>query len=340
MTIDFGIMTRGQYPAGDDMGARFKELAEQVRLADKLGFASLTKGSHYSTAPFQDFQQLPFLARMAAETSNLRLNAGIVLLSLHKPLDLAEQLATLDVISDGRLIFGCALGYRDVEFRAFGTSQQESVKRFVENLTAIKRLWAEDAVDMRGSHFELVSAACSIKPTQKPYPPIWIGANADPAIRRAARLGDCWYINPHNRVDTILRQLDIYKRALDEGGKPFPKELPSRRELFVARNREEAIRLCKPYLAKKYEVYHQWGQDKVMPEGDNDLSLPFDDLSEDRFFLGGPDEVAEQIVNFCKPTGINHLVFSIQWADMPQNLVLDTMHILAEEVMPRVRQGL
>ena len=96
--MQFGLMTRGQYELGDDMQQRFAELAEQVRLADRLGFASLTKGSHYSAWPYQDFQQLPYLARMMAEAPGLRLNAGIVLLPLHKPLDLAEQLATMDVM--------------------------------------------------------------------------------------------------------------------------------------------------------------------------------------------------------------------------------------------------
>ena len=67
-----------------------------------------------------------------------------------------------------------------------------------------------------------------------------------------------------------------------------------------------AIRLCRPYLAKKYEVYHAWGQDKAMPEGDNDLGLEFDQLIQNRFFLGGPDEVAQQIIDYTRSTGINH----------------------------------
>src|SRR4029450_3384797 len=91
-------------------------------------------------------------------------------------------------------------------FLAFGTTQKERVKRFEENLEAVRRLWTEDAVDMVGSHFTLLGASASPRPVQKPHPPIWIGANADPAIRRAARLGDCWYVNPHNRIDTIVRQ--------------------------------------------------------------------------------------------------------------------------------------
>ena len=338
--MEFGLMLRGQFEQGEDMHARFGELMEQVRVANELGFASITKGSHYSAYPLQDFQQLPFLSRAAAEAPNLRLNAGIVLLSLHKPLDIAEQLASIDVMSGGRLIFGAGLGYREVEFRAFGSTQKERVKRFEENLVAIKRLWTEEKVDMKASHFELMGASCPMKPIQKPHPPIWIGANSDPGIRRAARLGDCWYINPHNRLDTTERQVEVYRRALDELGKPFPAELPMRREVFVAKSREEALRLCKPYLEIKYKTYHEWGQDKAMPEGDDDLGLDFDDLIRDRFLLGSPEEVAEQILFLGRKLGVNHLIMSVQWPGMPQSLVLDTLRMLAEEVFPKVRQGL
>jgi len=337
--MDFGLMIRGQFTAEDDMQVRFRELMEQARTAEELGFASITKGSHYSAYPFQDFQQLPFLSRVAAEAPGLRLNAGIVLLPLHKPMDLAEQCASIDVMSGGRFIFGVGLGYREVEFKGFGTTQAERIKRLVENLEAIKRLWTEEKVTMKGSHFELVEASCPLKPVQKPYPPVWVGANSDGGIRRAARLGDCWYINPHNRLDTTERQLEVYKRALDELGKPFPKELPMRREVFVAKSREEALRLCRPYLETKYRAYHQWGQDKAMPEGDNDLGQAFEDLLRDRFILGSPDEVAAALVRLADRLGVNHLIVSLQWPGMPQSLVLDTMQMMAEEVFPRVRQG-
>src|SRR3981081_2762116 len=140
---------------------------------------------------------------------------------------------------------------------------------------------------MKGSNFELDHATCAVKPLQKPTPPIWIGANADVAIRRAARLGDCWYINPHSTLSTIERQIGIYKRALDDAGKAFPRELPMRREVFVAPTRAEAIRRAQPYLEEKYKAYRAWGQDKVMPEGD-DFDHGFDELLEDRFLFGSP----------------------------------------------------
>lgn len=335
--MKYGLFIRGQYRADEaDMKARFDELMEQVRVAENLGFSDLLSGMHYAGAPLQQFQLLPFLSRAMAETEKMRLVTGIILLSLHKPLDIAEQLSSLDVMSGGRLVFGCGLGYREVEFKGFGTTQSERVPRLVENLEAIKRLWTEDNVTMKGSHFELTETTLSLKPFQKPYPPIWMGANADAAVRRAAELVDTWFINPHQRMETIERQLDIYKAALDEFGKPFPDELPMMREIFVAETRDKAKEIARPYLEEKYKVYHQWGQDKAMPADDQNLDLDFDELTRDRFLFGSPDEVAEQIIGYEQRLGVTHIVLGMQGVGMPQSQVLDSMQLFAEEVMPKV----
>jgi len=337
--IQFGLMNRGQFPLGDDIAVRWGEMLEQARFAEKLGFDAIMKGSHYSSHPLLDFQQVPFMARIMAEAPSLRLIAGIVLLPLHKPLDVAETFANIDVMSGGKLIFGVGLGYRDVEFKAFGTTQAEAGQRLEENLEAIKRLWTEDMVTMKGSHFELDGASCPVKPLQKPLPPIWIGANADRAIRRAARVSDAWFVNPHNKIETVARQMDVYRRALDHYGKPFPAEFPMMRELVVARTRDQAMRMAQPYLEAKYKAYHQWGQDKVMPKGDNDLGMGYDELVKDRFLFGSPEEVAEQILDLVRRFGVNHFVMGVQFPGMPQQMVMDEMQMLAEEVFPLVRAG-
>jgi alkanesulfonate monooxygenase SsuD/methylene tetrahydromethanopterin reductase-like flavin-dependent oxidoreductase (luciferase family) len=336
--MDLSLIVRGQHPGGDDMRARLEDDLELVRRAEQLGFNALVKGSHYSAHPLQSLQQIPFLAQAAIIAPKLRLVCGLVLLPLHKPLDVAEQLATLDIMCSGRLVFGCGIGYRDVEFKAFGLTRREAAARFEECLVAIKRLWTEEFVDMTGSHFVLDHANSTVKPLQKPMPPIWIGANADVAIRRAARLGDCWYINPHSTLTTLARQMDLYRRALDQCGKPFPAELPMRREVFVARTRAEAIRLARPSLEVKYKTYREWGQDKVMPAGD-DFDHGFDELLADRFLIGSPAEVAERLIDLKGRFGVNHLVASVHWPGMPNSLALEQMQILAEEVMPAVRRA-
>ena len=338
--MQYSFFIRGQYPKGEDMAARFHDLAAEARLADSLGFSGICAGMHYAAHPLHMLAQIPFLCRIAAEAPNCRMIPGIVLLTLHKPLDIAEQLATLDVMTGGKLVFGAGLGYREVEFKGFGTTQSERGARLEENLEAVLRLWTEDHVTMKGSHFELDDVTLSVKPVQQPRPPVWFGANADSAVRRAARLGDTWFINPHQRMDTFERQLDIYRRELDALNKPFPDELPLMREIFVAGSRVEAMRLARPYLAAKYKAYHEWGQDKAMPPGDADLSLAFDELLEDRFLFGSPDEVAEQIIGYNSKLGVNSFILGMQWLGMPHNQVCDAMQLFAEEVMPKVAEAI
>ena len=187
-------------------------------------------------------------------------------------------------------------------------------------------------------YFELDHANCTVMPIQKPMPPVWIGANANIGIRRAARMADAWFINPHNKIDTIAEQMEVYKRALDEAGKPFPTEMPMAREVFVARTRTEAIRLAQPYLETKYTAYRDWGQDKVMPAGDA-FSTDFEDLMNDRFLFGSPDEVVGQILVLKRRFGINTLVLGIHWVGMPASLAMEQMQIIAEDVFPGVLSG-
>ena len=336
--FQFGLVVRGQAEAGEDMSRRFQETLAYVRLASRLGYDSITKTAHYSSHPFQMLQLVPMLARMAAEAPGIRLNAGVLILPLMSPLHVAEEFSTLDVITGGKIILGVGLGYRDVEFKAFGVPRAQRARRFEANLTAIKRLWTEEKVSMKTPYFELDEASCLPKPLQRPHPPIWIGANADAAVERAARMGDCWYIGPAIEISALERQMDLYRRALDGAGKPFPTELPMRREVFVAKTKEEAIRLCAPYLGAKYAAYHAWGQE--MPDGDKGIGQGFLDLIEDRFLIGSPDEVAEQIIAINRRLGVNHLVMSTEWAGMPESLAAETMEMIAKDVFPRVQQGL
>ena len=193
----------------------------------------------------------------------------MVLLPLHSPLHVAEELASLDVMCDGKLIFGAGIGYREIEFKAFGSTQKQSGPRFEECLEAVKRLWSEEFVSMKASYFELDNANCTRCPSRNRCLPS--GSAPTPMSASAARPGsaDAWFINPHNKIDTIAAQMEVYKRALDDCGKPFPAELPMLREIFVAPTRAEAIQLAQPHLEAKYKAYRDWGQDKVMPANDS-----------------------------------------------------------------------
>jgi len=129
--MKFGLSVPVQHPPGEPGAERLRELLEQVKLARDLGFDSISASQHYLPAPFQYFQPIPLLARIAAESGEMMLITNILLLPLYNPVDLAEQLATLDIIYDGRLVCGVGLGYGDVEYTFFGVERASRVSRMV-----------------------------------------------------------------------------------------------------------------------------------------------------------------------------------------------------------------
>jgi alkanesulfonate monooxygenase SsuD/methylene tetrahydromethanopterin reductase-like flavin-dependent oxidoreductase (luciferase family) len=331
--MQFGLQLNSQHPAPENMRSRLQELLEQVRLAQAVGFNSLVAPQHYLAAPFQMLQPLPLLARLAAEADKMRLIAGIVLLALQNPVALAEDVGTLDAICNGRFTLGVALGYRDAEFQAFGVVRADAVPRMTEVLTVLERLWTEEKVDHHGRFFTIPGVTLTTRPVQRPHPPIWMGADSDAAVKRAARLADTWYINPHARLETLERQMTLYRDTLAELGKPFPQEIPIRRELFVAHDRDTALRICMPYLERKYQTYVSWGQSGALPQGDT-LDLPFDELRDQRFIIGSPDDCVEQLLLYHQRLGANHFLLRVQWAGMPHTQVLEAIAMFGEHVIP------
>ncbi|MFN0073134.1 MAG: LLM class flavin-dependent oxidoreductase [Chloroflexota bacterium] len=331
--LKFGIQVCDQHPTSDDPIARFDELIEQVRLARELGFDTIVAAQHYLSHPHQMLQPIPLLARLAAETGEMRLATCILLLPLLNPVDIAEQLATLDIISHGRLAIGVGLGYRDEEFDAFGVPRGERVKRLEENLDVLRRLLDGESVTFESSYCHLSDASLALRPVQRPHPDIWLGANSDKAVRRTARLADTWVINPHSRLDTLARQVqEVYRPALEELGKPFPTELPIRREVYVGVDKATALREAGPWLFPKYQTYQAWGQDEVLPEGD-DFSGEFEELLKDRFILGSPEECIAEIGRYREVLGVTEILVRIQWPGMPQLQAMKNIEMIGRTLV-------
>ena len=224
--MTFGLSVPVQHPPSEPSAERIRELIEHVKLARDLGFDSISASQHYLAAPFQYFQPIPLLARIAAESGEMTLFTNILLLPLYNPVDLAEQLATLDIICDGRLVCSVGLGYRDVEYTVFGVERASRISRFEEALTLVKRLWTEDEVSCDGQHFRIDHARMTLKPVQRPRPPVWIAASSTAGIKRAARLGDAWTIAGHATLATLKQQVQFYRDTLPPPGEAISCGFP------------------------------------------------------------------------------------------------------------------
>ena len=127
---------------------------------------------------------MPFLARLAAEAGEMTGIAGVLLTTLHNPVEVAEAIASVDAIWRGNFVFGVGLGYRDVEFDAFGVPRGHRVRRFEQCLEVVKRLWTEDNVSFENEVCKLSNVTMTCRPVQQPHPPIWFAANNDRAVQR------------------------------------------------------------------------------------------------------------------------------------------------------------
>ena len=333
-----GLFVTNQQTLGTDMVSALDDQFQMVRHARDRGWDSLFSGQHYlNEGDNKQLQSVPFLARLAAEAGEMTIGLGILLLNLHNPVYTAETVATLDVIARGNFVFGVGLGYREIEFAAFGVPNGERVKRFEAYLALVQRLWTEERVSYDGFGCRLDNVRMNIRPVQKPRPPIWMAANNEPAVRRAARLADAWVINPHATLDTIRKQVEAYRAELAAVGKGPPKELPVIKEVFCAKDRATALEIAGPYLLGKYRDYAKWGQDKVMPD-DTDFTRSLEELIRGRFILGSPEDCYAELKPYWEELGSNHLIIRTHWAGMPLSPALQSMRLISDELLPALKR--
>lgn len=333
--VQIGLYLTNQHPVGADMVAA---LDGQIRLLHRArddGWDSVWSGQHFLPTMAMT-QPVPFLARLAAEAGEMRIGLGILLLALSNPLDVAETFASMDVVCGGRFTLGVGLGYRDVEYRAFGVDRRERIRRFEENLRLVEALWTGGEVSSELPWCRLDGASLSILPVQRPRPPLWMAADNDAAVERAARLADTWVINPHATTATIARQLELFDRARREAGRPPVRELPAIKEVVCGPTRERALEMARPYLTVKYEAYRAWGQDAALPAGET-FELPFERLVEERFVIGTPEDCLAQLTGWRDRLAVDHFIFRTFWAGMPVETTLESMDLLSREVVPALR---
>jgi alkanesulfonate monooxygenase SsuD/methylene tetrahydromethanopterin reductase-like flavin-dependent oxidoreductase (luciferase family) len=177
----------------------------------------------------------------------------VLVLPLYHPVLLAEELATLDIVTQGRLVVGLGLGYRTSEFENLGIDFTERVGRFEEALAVMKRLWTERRVVHDGRFFT-VDGEPHIEPWQRPYPPLWIGAEAPPGVRRAARFADAWPIGPNMPVERAAELMAVFAKERRRLDRPVGPQ-PIRRDVSFGADRASALEAFATLSAARYASY-------------------------------------------------------------------------------------
>jgi alkanesulfonate monooxygenase SsuD/methylene tetrahydromethanopterin reductase-like flavin-dependent oxidoreductase (luciferase family) len=335
--MKIGVQLNPQVSIDKPGASLMPTLIEQVRCADQSGFHAFSMGEHYNIPGLQRLHQVPALARLCAEVKHCEVGTAVMLLGLRHPVTVATELASLDVINNGKSFAAFGLGYRDEELNAFDLNKTQRFRRFVEGVEIIKRLWTEDHVTFDGKEFQIRDVTVDPKPLQKPRPPIWIAANSDAAVERAARIGDGWIIGPHSAIEELERQLDRLREAWSVAGKTDKPDLPIIRETFVAKNRQEAVEKARPCLEQLYRsIYIKWKQNEAMSDP-NELSWSFDRLAKNRFILGSPVECIDQIKEYESRLGTNYMLVRFDWTPgLPQEEILASMRLFGEKVIQKL----
>jgi len=328
--MELGLFLNTQDPVDEDQEAMFENLVAQTRKARDADFDVILSGQHYVTDYLQ-FQPFPLLGRVSAEAGDMRVATGVIILPLHHPIDIAENIATLDAMTERRVIAGVAAGYRDAEYHNFGVSKDERGGRLKEGVDIMKRLWTEKNVSYDGEYYSIKDVTINPRPTEKPS--IWYGGNSKSAIGRAARHGDAWYINPHSTISEIKTHKGPYNRIREN--RDMHTKVPMRREMFVAPTTEEAMEVGKKYLAEKYKRYVEWGQNEEM-EDPEELTQAFENLKEDRFLLGTPAEVCEELEKYEEELDVGHVIARVHWPGMSYDRAQECIELIGDEVIPNI----
>ena len=232
-------------------------VAELAQRAESLGFDRVTTGEHVmdGNPPRPTLLTIPAMAAAAGATRTLRVMTGIVIAPLYHPVMLAKLVATLDVISQGRLDFGIGIsGQRntEAEFEALDIPVRTRGRRTDEMLEVMKRLWTEEQVSHQGRFFSFQDTTLLPQPAQKPYPPIWIAGRSEAAMRRAALQGDGWYpylftVRRLKATNETIRQMAA-EAGRDLEGFHWGLNQPT----AISQDREEALGLAVANVGQRY----------------------------------------------------------------------------------------
>ncbi|MDH5377632.1 MAG: LLM class flavin-dependent oxidoreductase [Gammaproteobacteria bacterium] len=292
-----------------------------------------------------------FLAAASQRTKRLRLGHGIIPLPYHHPIQVAEQLATLDQLSNGRVEFGFGRGFSPKEYEAFGVSMAESRTRTEESLNIILESFKLGPVKFKGQHFSVDSLEILPKPLQQPHPPVWMAAVSPESFEMAARLGVGALAGPFKPWFMVKEDIKLYQKTwrqvqnTNHLNKPrvgmtvgvlcLEDESRARKlakpvfEWFY----QELLNQTRPVLSKlynSYEYYKRWG----LLNGIFDKAVHLRLLETmDMVVVGNPETCKKKFRMFQKQ-GVDHILCAVGAGALPTEIIQESMTLLSEEVIP------
>lgn len=314
----------------------YREVIDQVRHAEALGFDSVWLSEHHFSDDGYCPSPLVVAAGIATATERITIGTSILVLPLHDPVRVAEDAATVDLLSGGRFVLGVGAGHRPVEFDTFDVPLRNRGARLGEGIELLRQCWADAPVDFRGEHYDVSGMEVHPRPRGGKPIPIWVGARSEAATRRAGRLGDGLLLSRGRR------QVEwFHEAAVEHGRDPASLALATMRIVHVADSHADAVRTIGPHLLYHENLYRRWFREAGDFQHETELADygSVDDLPLDRYVLGSPQQVVEEINQLADAYGFGHLLLWGRLAGLSHAEAMRSMERVAAEVMPGLGEG-
>jgi alkanesulfonate monooxygenase SsuD/methylene tetrahydromethanopterin reductase-like flavin-dependent oxidoreductase (luciferase family) len=331
----FGLFCSAQANSnmlGPETGQGFRDYLDTNVEAEALGYHSTFSVEHHFTGWNQVSSTLMLLTALAMRTKTLRLGTAVMVLPWHNPVLLAEQAATLDLISGGRLDFGVGKGYRHNEFKGFGIKQEEAEARFEEALEVIRRAWTtRERFTHRGPFWNFEDIVVEPPPAQSPHPPFWVGAGNPVSIARAAERGFNLLLDQYASPQTLGERIAIFKKAREANGLAFdPMQVTVARQLYIAKDRadkEAALAKQAAFTKRTIDVARAPDAKEGTTAGSHVLAYANKaGATEENALFGTPDEIANML-EALHGAGVEYILLTISGG-------VDQLRRFAREIMP------
>ena len=345
--MKFGLFYQVPCAPEQSVAQRYQDTLEQIELADELGFDRAWIAELHFRGTFSAMPSPLMLAAVAAQrTKRIRLGIAVNLLPLHHPVNLAEDAATADVLSGGRLEFGIGRGTRLAHY-GFGVAQEDSRPRFMEALDILKKVWTEDHVTYEGDYWQINDVSVSPKPLQTPYPPLRMASNSADTFPLAGELGlpvFTWIlINPLPQLQEGLR---VYRHTLKENGHPS-QEVSLALPVFVAPERSQARDLPETstmnYMREVNAILGPGPRPTTEiaaaggPRYPDYLGMPYDEILKTTAVYDEPSACIDRLHKVSHALQMDECIC---WFNMgglvPHEEVKKSMRLFAEKVMPNL----
>jgi alkanesulfonate monooxygenase SsuD/methylene tetrahydromethanopterin reductase-like flavin-dependent oxidoreductase (luciferase family) len=330
----FGSATARHGGPDVDSGQGYRQFVDYNIEAEALGYHSTFLVEHHFTGFGQVSASLALLTWVAAKTKTLRLGTAVLVLPWHNPVLLAEQAATIDLLSGGRLDFGVGKGYRHNEFVGFCVPIEEADARFNETLDVIAKSWtSKQRFSHHGKYWHFEDIIVEPPTAQKPHPPMWMGAGSPDSIRQVAARGYNLLLDQFASFETIAERIAVFKEAVEARGRAFdPMDVGAARAFYVAKNQADKDAA----LERRLEAQRRLEAISKAPDGAKSKAsiMAYSDTreaSEEAALYGTPDEIAAKLEKLAR-LGVEYVL--LNGGGLGVDKATDNLTRFAREVMP------